>query len=178
MYKQIGNFKVRCVEAHKGNSAIHTTDKIYNIKNGKMICDDGVQRPIFDSFQSLDDLQKWSSSKFVLVTEPTFTKADLRTGMWLEKRTKERAVILLDTRDGDVYSGETWGYLENYREDLTSKYSAEYDIVTIYQPTFNSAYHKFDLSKAELLYQRIEPPKMTHKEIETELGHEFEYVKE
>lgn len=82
-------------------------------------------------------------------------KSDLRTGMWIEKRDGNKAIILLNTKNGNIYSGEnTWGEISNYNEDLKNSFSATHDILKVYQPTSNYAYWNFDKDKLKLIWER------------------------
>lgn len=68
-------------------------------------------------------------------------KSDLKTGMVVELRNGKKGMVLLDTKDGDIISGEYYGRLLSYfREDLTSDISIDYDIIKIYQPEAISYY--------------------------------------
>lgn len=74
-----------------------------------------------------------------------FTKSDLKTGMVIEQRNGDKAMVLLGTANGDIVSGQTWYSLTSLKEDLTNQYSRGcYDIVKVYQPRSNLDYLGLD----------------------------------
>jgi len=100
----------------------------------------------------------------------TFTKKDLKTGMWIETRNGKKGIVLLGVgaESKDIISGKIWCPLSTYDEDLTDiDASKEYDIVKVYQPTSNDEYLRSeDVNNFELLWKRIEK---TQKQIDIEL---------
>ena len=96
-----------------------------------------------------------------------FSKKDLKTGMIIENRKGKKAMILLGTKNGDIYSGkDMWGPLINFHDDLTSITAPSCDIIKIYQPCNNSGYLSsstfsyagdliVDLSKTGKLQEKI-----------------------
>jgi len=81
-------------------------------------------------------------------------KSDFKTGMWIELRNSKKAMVLLNTDRGDIFSGiDTWGNLESYSEDLIykgiggcddSKFIYENSIVKVYNPSSNEHTYNFD----------------------------------
>lgn len=87
------------------------------------------------------------------------TKSDLKTGMILELRNGEKAMVLIGTEHGDIFSGENWGSLNNtFRDDLSSVYSKPGDVIKIYQPITNMYYLNklFNLIDTKLIWERKE----------------------
>lgn len=173
------DFKVRCVNLNYCNSSCYDVNGVYEVKNGYLIDKTGAKLGP-GNFITIDYVNKFSSSTFELVTEPQqFTKDMLKTGMWVECRNGEKAIVLLNTDNGDIVSGDTWFPLRELNQNLMyhNKFSCHQDIVKVYQPLFNRGFYTFNEKSSKLLWQRP-VPKMTHEEIAEKLGHEFEYVKE
>lgn len=103
---------------------------------------------------------------------------DLKTGMVIEFKNKRYSMVLLNTINGDIYSGErTWGSI--YDLDFAN----DKDIVCIWQPLNNMSYclgrnkiNSGDLmsNSWEIVWER--PRKMTLEEIEKELGYKVEII--
>lgn len=73
-----------------------------------------------------------------------FTKSDLKTGMIVVLRNKTIGMILKDSANGDIISGEHWGSLDCYDEYLKLESEdadyRKYDIMQVYQPKSNMSY--------------------------------------
>lgn len=68
-----------------------------------------------------------------------FGKKDLKTGMILEFGSGSRAMVLLGTENGDIFSGSTtWGNLNELLEDLTFRDAGS--VVKVYQPKSNMSF--------------------------------------
>lgn len=90
-----------------------------------------------------------------------FTKADLKDGMRVVYRDgRERIVLKGKLCKITVYNG-----LDGYNEELMNDLSVgrHLDIMKVYEDS-------------ELIWEREEPKKMTHEEIEKALGYKFELV--
>jgi hypothetical protein len=102
--------------------------------------------------------------------------------MLLEFNNGCTATVLLGTKDGDIYAGETWGRLESIGEDFTLQDSFEGDVVRIYQPIGNIHYLKTEYLNYNkdylILWQREEPKEMTIEEIQKELGYKVKIIEE
>jgi hypothetical protein len=79
----------------------------------------------------------------------TFTKDDLKTGMILVFKNNETAMVLLDTANGDIVSGENWFPLKDFSDEElftegTSMRSG--GVAAVYQPVCNVDFNlaKFD----------------------------------
>lgn len=118
---------------------------------------------------------------------------DLKTGMILVTEKNEYVMVLKDTEDGDIVSGDTW--MPIYKDTEIVDYLK---VKEVYQPLNNEAY----LSKGagfmqrnidktiqnnrmfpffpdyKLIWERKEKRKMTVTEICKELGYDIEIVKE
>lgn len=92
-------------------------------------------------------------------SENTFTKSMLKTGMWVETKAGQLGMVLLGTKNGDIISGTTWCYLNEYKEDLTRPNIDWGNIVKIYQPKTNESYYNFTSDRSidsELIWTRPE----------------------
>lgn len=113
---------------------------------------------------------------------------DLKTGMILECRNGDLAMVLKDTANGDIVSGDTWQPISTDRniiEDLS--------IVKIYQPKNNQAYlgkssgferrkistkpNVFGLRDYEVIWSK-DTKEMTVSQIEEVLGYPIRIIKE
>jgi hypothetical protein len=89
--------------------------------------------------------------------ESGMKKSDLKTGMWIENRLGKKALVLLNTKNGDIVSGpEVWGQLDNYKDDLINYCGKNFDIVKVYQPKNNFSFYNFE--SYELVWERKEEP--------------------
>ena len=122
---------------------------------------------------------------FVKYDKNTFTKQDLKTGMYVEDRRGKRAIVLLGTENmGDIISGETWSTLRNFNNDLTcvKPYNhSKFDIVKVYLPNNTFEYGNMidKYEKYELIWEReeksevkaeIEKIKAKVEELESEIS--------
>lgn len=175
--KRMKDFKVRCVESSDEESGFKK-NKVYEIKNGTLEDEEGYIWTCGIS-ADIDSINKKFSTtctmeaKFELIPEPQeFTKDMLKTGMWIETRNGEKGIVLLNTVDGDLVSGETWFPLDSVNHNLKRKDNSDspYDIVKIYSPNCNHNYYNFNPSINELLWQRPEPKHYTISEAEAKLS--------
>lgn len=114
---------------------------------------------------------------------------DLQTGMILVSKNGEISMVLRDTANGDIISGEVWKsfydlYFYGQRKGCRC---SEYDIVEVWQPTSNMYYLSGDKKWGEVelttegcipLYKFETPKKMTVAQIEEELGYKIEIIEE
>lgn len=120
---------------------------------------------------------------------------DLKTGMILVTEKDEYVMVLKDTEDGDIVSGDTW--MPIY-EDI--KIVDDLKVKKIYQPLNNKAYLAkgagfmkrnidtteknnstfpfFNIPDYKLIWERKGKRKMTVSEICKKLGYDIEIVKE
>lgn len=118
---------------------------------------------------------------------------DLKTGMILVTEGNKYVMVLKDTEDGDIVSGDTW--MSIYKDIEMVDYLK---VKEIYQPLNNKAYlsknagfmqrnidktiqnnRKFPFfPDYKLIWERKEKRKMTVSEICKELGYDIEIVKE
>lgn len=71
---------------------------------------------------------------------------DLKTGMLIKLRGGSCAMIMMDTKNGDIFCGETWGELNLYngfKRDFDVE--GNYDIVSVHQPKYNANYGRLGL---------------------------------
>ncbi len=67
-------------------------------------------------------------------------KSDLKTGMWVENVEGEKYIVLLDTKRGSIISNvNSYDYLDEYKEDLTSQYDdcSVLNIIKVYDGDYN-----------------------------------------
>jgi hypothetical protein len=112
---------------------------------------------------------------------------DLMTGMILVSKDGSLSMVLRDTVNGDIISGQTWKSMDDlyfYGQRVGSG-NCDYDIVEVWQPINNMDYlgssckwGEVELStdNCELIYKLEVPKKMTKSEIEKELGYEIEII--
>jgi hypothetical protein len=175
------DFKVKCV---KSVSSCFSKGKIYKVIDGLLM--GAPPAPDWKQFRTVEDLNNWFSSQFELVEDKPFTKDMLKTGMRVECKDGDVFIVLKDVETScygnqEIFFAGTNHYLPgtHFSEDLKK---IEFilpgsDIVKVYDKP--SDIFVLDVpAKGNLLWQRFEVPKMTHKELESLVGHEFEYVKE
>jgi hypothetical protein len=82
--------------------------------------------------------------------EPTFTKSDLKTGMILELNSGDIVMVLLNTNNGDIVSGDNWFPLKDYTDDtlFNPNNTNSYSVKSVYQPRSNK-YHSLKLFNPE-----------------------------
>lgn len=87
-------------------------------------------------------------------------KSDLKTGMWVVCKDGDRGMVLLNTENGDIISGDTnWGPLSSYDDDLKYKNSTlpflNADIVKVIQPSANKYYYHINNdANSEVIWER------------------------
>lgn len=172
----MSDFKVRCVES---TSLIRCKPgDVFEFKNGRTVWNNGMQSGCYSNVEKLNSCNL--DTVFELIPEPQqFTKDMLKTGMRVELRNGFKLVVMLDTEKGDIIANyeEVWMPLKDYSCDLSCKPDSGWSISKVF-----SMASEYSVTKAgyrgQLLWQRPEIPKMTHKELESIVGHEFKYVKE
>jgi hypothetical protein len=87
-----------------------------------------------------------------------FTKENLKTGMWIETRAGKKSLILLNTENGDIHSGdEIWGCLSGFKDNLLHERVKDYDVVKVYQPFSNSDFYKVpNDNNSKIIWERKE----------------------
>ena len=105
-----------------------------------------------------------------------FTISDLKNQMVVEVRDGSKYIVV------DNYLLSYDGYLDisGYNEDLCRKRnsccSKDFDIMVVFKPVYNLNFEKINID-TNIIWQRLEPKKMTKTEIEKELGYEIEIIK-
>lgn len=76
--------------------------------------------------------------------------------MIIKHRNGKKAMVLLNTVNENIVSGQTWYPLPSVNEDLTHKGKGfeEFDIVSVYQPNVAQNYAKKHWSKAKRIWKR------------------------
>jgi len=101
-------------------------------------------------------------------------KSELRSGMMVKTRNGQRAIVMLNTPNGDAivggegnYNNYTWQYLSSYNEDLTCKIPGceISDIVKVYRFQSNMKGASFDRPESDVIWERKEPIELTMDEI-------------
>lgn len=59
-----GNFKMRCID-NTGNGLYYTENKIYEVRNGFWLDDNGIERGD-ESVKTIHDVNAWSSARWML----------------------------------------------------------------------------------------------------------------
>lgn len=110
------------------------------------------------------------------------TKEKLKTGMILEFMGGEIAMVLLDTKNGDIVSGDTWFPLKDYtNSEMFENKANSTSVKRVCQPESNAdfLYEKsLNIRDREIVWERNSKKEMTIAEIEKELGYQIEIVKE
>lgn len=172
---------------------------VLEFKDGKCIYNNGNESSCYSDFEDYINHNKSWQGCFVLLkdedkddTYEDFTKQDLKTGMIIELRNGKKAMILLGTKNGDIFGGEIYGSLDNFDynlknntpyNDLSKKYVEQIDIIKVYQPILNYLSNGIfgkNTDNYDLIWERREEPhprEMTVKEIEKELGYSVKIVK-
>lgn len=87
-----GNFKVRCIDLCGQNLDTCKLGKVYEVVNGKLISESGY--PIGGDFNSVDDVNKFSASKFEAVTEKKYS------GEYISIKRRKNRVVAVMSLDG------------------------------------------------------------------------------
>lgn len=120
-----------------------------------------------------------------LVEEKTFTKSDLKTGMGVVLRNGDRGHVLIidDKLLIKFIEKDTWDDLKRANEDLTWNGSSKFDIVDVYETTYEYQLLTEKVFEGNHLFKREEPKpeipeptKMTMKEINEHFGKQIEIV--
>lgn len=168
------DFKVRCVDLNGRNDDTYTVGKVYEVKNGVLTADsDFVFSDVL--FANVDELNRWSYSKFELVTEPQqFTKDMLKTGMWVETKNGYQFMVLLGTESGDIFVNfsSDWLSMVNYSKELKHKLDGAWDVLRVY--TRESPARSLANRPYTILWQRPEPRKINKAEAEKLLSEHLE----
>ena len=126
---------------------------------------------------------------FAIFDETNPNKDDLMTGMVLVLKNGDISMVLRDTANGDIISGQTWKPFDDlyFYGQRTGNGSGEYDIVEVWQPITNMDFLassndwgvvELSTDNCKLLYKYEEPKKMTLAQVEKELGYRIEIVEE
>lgn len=122
-----------------GKKLIHTLKEYLYISN--FITQGKTQR-----YFNLNSAQEIDAEEFInkykgTTMQQQFTKADLKTGMILEDSEGQMAHVLLNTKDGDIVSGDYWLPLSTIPENLNDGNNANvYNITKVHQPLSNKDY--------------------------------------
>ena len=118
------------------------------------------------------------------------TLDELKTGMVLVSKDGRISMVLRDTINGDIISGEIWKPLEDVRMYGTREDGSgfDYDIIEVWQPTGNRFFlgdsycigeTSLNTDNCILVWKYVEQPKrkkMTLEEVEEKLGYKIEII--
>ena len=149
--------------------------------------DDGIGYADVDFFY--EDYAIIDFKDFAIFDETNPNKDDLMTGMVLVLKNGDISMVLRDTANGDIISGQTWKPFDDlyFYGQRTGNGSGEYDIVEVWQPITNMDFLassndggavELSTDNCKLLYKYEEPKKMTLAQVEEELGYRIEIVEE
>lgn len=113
-----------------------------------------------------------------------FCKHYLRTGDVLVLRNEQRYVVMKDygKHHEETYlgiSGYGWVDPEHYKSDLTNKlrHGKPFDVMKVMRPKRKCEHFmSIDTDSFEVVFERVEPKKMTVEEIEAILGYKVDIV--
>ena len=81
-----------------------------------------------------------------------FTKSDLKTGMFVKLRDGDFNIVL-----DDIISGEGWGELSNYNDDMLNKVYDIFDIVAVYERIKDGALSDYlEGQSLKIIWERTE----------------------
>lgn len=81
-------------------------------------------------------------------------RSELKTGMIIEDSNGQKGMVLLNTANGDIVSGETWCPLDSLCKDLTQINYDGHTINAVYQPDSNMSYGYENWGRGALLWRR------------------------
>lgn len=87
-------------------------------------------------------------------------KSDLKNGMWIEFKNGIKAIVLLNTNNGDILSSaeRKWCTLDNYNDNLET-YNPDYNIIKIIQPSDSCYYYNInDDVNYNIIWEREDKP--------------------
>lgn len=104
------------------------------------------------------------------------TKSDLKSGMVVECKNKERYIVTMFKEQLYLISEDNWISLRNFDESLKCFSGDSYSIQKVY-PVCVSGFNLMIRTNCKPIWERKEPKKMTVEEICRVLGYEVEIVK-
>lgn len=110
--------------------------------------------------------------------EKEMKKSDLKNGMVVEMRDRDKYMVLKTRFFEAIVSGEEgYEYLSDYAEDLTFEGVDELDIVAIYEPQNAGDALENEWDYLEPIWERTELKELTVAEIEKQLGYKVKIIK-
>lgn len=104
------------------------------------------------------------------MTNTTFSKSQLHTGMILEFANGERARVLLGTKNVDIVSGDTWFPLDDYSDEclFINETEPHIKVIKVIQPKYNSVYNTLTPNDYTIVWERKElsPEQLELQELE------------
>ena len=105
-----------------------------------------------------------------------FTISDLKNQMVVEVRDGSKYIVV----DNYLLSYNSYLDISGYNENLCRKRnsccSKDFDIMVVFKPVYSLNFENINID-TNIIWQRLEPKKMTKTEIEKELGYEIEIIK-
>lgn len=108
----------------------------------------------------------------------TFTKADLKTGDIIKRRNGYVEIVILEYNA--CVSKEGFNFLQEIKDDLTSRVSEKWDVVAVKRPKDTQAcsLQEFKCGRGTIVYEREEVEEMTLAQVCKLLGKNIKIVKE
>ncbi len=113
-----------------------------------------------------------------IMPKKQFTKADLKTGDFVQRRDGVVCVVLKEY--GAITHSKGFDLLNNYKDDLISKNNlSRLDIMAVHRPidARDCQFERFAQGRAKLIYERKEVEEMTLEQVCKLLGKEIKIVK-
>lgn len=182
------------IEDYKGKYVMHCK----NEKEAEEFCEymDSIGKPLYCSFSCycgknvvFFNNRTWASKEYAVKEGYTilewsdfinkeFTKADLKTGDVIQRRDGRIEIVFLPHQTL-ICQTHGWNTLNDFREDLTSTYDKNWDIIAVRRPLLQGhcQFDAFELKLGTLIYERKEVEEMTLAEVCKLLGKEIKIVK-
>jgi hypothetical protein len=169
------SFKAKCTVTYDEDT--YKKGKVYEFKNGFTRREDGSLSCSYESVEEFNKRNK-NSYQFELIPEiQQFTKDMLKTGDILIGEERRYKVVKNSDRPDFAIDPNGWYFLI----ELQPENIADWPTLKINKVIRPELAEETFLYQPELhltLWQRLETPKLTHKELVDIVGHEFKYVKE
>ena len=142
---KINGVECKVIEGNGGFTIISIPAELYG------------KRRVHEEFEILEQTQ-FETNTEIEDMKKEFDINDLKTGMILVLRNGKRAMVLKDTNNGDIVSGDNfWKPISSMNKDLTSSFKSDGDVMFIEQPKSNSEYlYGGKIGDGKVIWQRIE----------------------
>ena len=185
--------KWKCISRPDNESRNFTVGKVYELDDvtDELIGDSGYRYGTKHVNADCDGTIAFLQGCKIMFEEVTsmFGKSDMKTGMFVQTRNKEKWMVMRDSIYGNILvsmekdkfaRSDSYVSIDSYNEDLTCKGNENWDIMlvtapSIYPDVFDA---KSEITHAMVVYKREEPKELTVKQIEELLGYAVKVVKE